>query len=135
MSAKASGSDSYTAASTLPGTMTFTSGSILTGDIEITYTLDNPGALYINDITINPDLRTPVTLSFANSSIAKTTDDYGTFTGQGVTASPDVDDITDNITYSKTDPSSIISSFNTSTGVLALNGTGVENKSQKSEGE
>lgn len=123
MSAKTSGSDSYTAASTVPGTMTFSSASLLTGDIEITYTLDSPGALYINDISINPDLRTPVNLSFASPEISKTTSNYGTFTGQSVIASPDIEDIKNNITYSKTDPSNIISSFNTNTGVLALNGT------------
>lgn len=123
MSAKETNSDKYTAASLLPGTMTFTSESLLTGDIEITYELSSAGALYLNDITINPDLRTDVSLSFASSLIAKTTANYGSFTGQTATSSPDVDAITNNITYEKSDPSSIISSLNASTGVLALNGT------------
>lgn len=123
MTAKSTNSDKYTAASTLPGTMTFSSESLLTGDIEITYQLSSAGALYINDISINPDLRTPVTLSFANSAVGKSTENYGSFTGQTVTASPDVSDITDNITYSKSDPSNIIDSFNASTGELTLNGT------------
>lgn len=123
MTAKTSGSDSYTPDSAVPGTMTFTSPSLLTGDIEISYTLDTPGALYIHDVTINPDLRTPVTLAFAESAISKTTDNYGSFTGLIATASPNEVAITNNITYSKSDPSTIISSFNTSTGVLALNGT------------
>ena len=122
MSAKTSGSDSYTAASLLPGTMTFTSESLLTGDIEITYQLSSAGALYLNDITINPDPRTPVTLSFAKDAIAKTTDDYDEFTGQIPTASPNEPAITSNITYEKSDPENIISSFNPSTGVVSLNG-------------
>lgn len=40
------------------------------------------------------DTRTPVTLSFAESSISKTTSNYNEFTGQSATASPSVSPIT-----------------------------------------
>lgn len=123
MSAKSTGSNSYTATDTKPGTMTFTSESLLTGDIEITNTLSSAGALYINNISINPDFRQSVSLAFASNAIGKTTENYTGFTGQAATSDPNVSAITSNIVYSKSDPSSIISSFNTSTGVLALNGT------------
>ena len=61
--------------------------------------------------------KTPVTLSFAESEISKTTDNYGEFTGQAATATPAVTPIT----YSMTgDP---IGTITASTGAVALNGT------------
>ena len=122
MSAKSSGSDSYTAAEGNPGTMTFSSGSLLTGDIEITYTLNTPGALYINDVTINADNRTPVTLSFDNDAISDQTTVSHSFTGQAINSSVDVSAVTNNISWSITGDA-ITSSFNTSSGALVLNGS------------
>ena len=79
-----------------------------------------------NDVFMIPatyDDRTPVTLSFAESTPSYDTDHYGDFTGQAVTADPNVSAITDNITWSIDDSAdNITSSFNTSTGALVLNG-------------
>lgn len=80
-----------------------------------------------NDIFLIPatyDDRTPVTLSFADSTPSYDTDHYGDFTGQAVTASPNVAAITGNITWSIDDTAdNITSSFNTATGALVLNGS------------
>lgn len=66
------------------------------------------------------DDRTPVTLSFAKDAVEYDTDNYGDFSGQGVTASPNVAAITDNINWSYVDTGGIIKNFNN--GTLALNG-------------
>ena len=63
------------------------------------------------------DSRTPVTLSFATSSVSKTTANYGEFTGQTATASP----IVTPITYTMTGDA--IGTVNSSTGAVELNGT------------
>lgn len=80
-----------------------------------------------NDVFMIPatyDDRTPVTLSFADSTPSYDTDHYGDFTGQAVTASPNVAAITGNITWSIDDTAdNITSSFNTATGALVLNGS------------
>ncbi len=63
------------------------------------------------------DSRTPVTLSFATSSVSKTTANYGGFTGQTATASP----VVTPITYTMTGDA--IGTVNSSTGAVELNGT------------
>ncbi len=79
-----------------------------------------------NDIFMIPatyDPRTVVTLSFAEETPSTDTDNYGSFTGQAVTADPNVAAITSNISWSIDDTAdNITSSFNTSTGELVLNG-------------
>ena len=118
MSAKTSGSDSYTAASTVPGTMTFSSASLLTGDIEITYTLDIPGALYINDITINPDSRTPQSLSFPQAG-------YSVDLEVGSFDSPVLSGAETTVTYSSDNTS--VATVDPSTGLVTLVSAGVAN--------
>ena len=66
------------------------------------------------------DGRTPVTLSFAKDAVEYDTDNYGVFSGQGVTASPNVAAITDNINWSYVETGGIIKNFNN--GTLELNG-------------
>jgi hypothetical protein len=63
------------------------------------------------------DSRTPVALSFASSSVSKTTANYAEFTGQTVTATPAVSPIT----YTMTGDA--IGTVNSSTGAVSLNGT------------
>lgn len=78
----------------------------------------------ISMIPATYDDRTPVTLSFADSTPSYDTDHYGDFTGQAVTASPNVAAITGNITWGIDDSAdNITSSFNTATGALVLNGS------------
>ena len=67
------------------------------------------------------DNRTAVTLSFAESTISKTTANYNEFTGQTATASPNESAITSAITYSMTGDA--IGTINSSTGAVALDGT------------
>lgn len=60
------------------------------------------GGTQAKELTLVPatvDNRTPVTLSFAEDAINKTTANYSEFTGQAVTADPNVSAITSNITY------------------------------------
>lgn len=73
--------------------------------------------------TGTPDARTSVTLSFANSTINRTAADYAGFAGQTASASPNVDAVKNNLTYSiKSDSNSIVTSVNASTGAVTLNG-------------
>ena len=60
--------------------------------------------------------RTPVTLTFDENSVSKTTADYSSFTGQQATSAPEVSPIT----YSMTGDA--IGNINESTGVVTLNG-------------
>ena len=74
--------------------------------------------------TGTPDPRTESSLSFANATVNTDTANYGSCTGQTATASPNVDAIKNNLTYSvKSDPNGIVSSIVASTGVVTLNGT------------
>ena len=65
------------------------------------------------------NVETAQTLSFANNAVAldEVTSELTEFTGQTVSGAHTT------VTYSKTDASSIIGDFNTSTGALTLNGT------------
>ena len=63
------------------------------------------------------DPRTPVELSFASTSISKTTTNYNEFTGQTVIASPSVSPIT----YAMTGDA--IGSIDSETGAVSLNGS------------
>lgn len=119
-SLKNSGNTSVNASNT-PANYTFTGGSLVKGDIVITFENSASKAFYIKSIVINPDDRTPVTLSFSNDAIEDQTTVSHTFTGQAVSSSPDVSAITSNITWSITGDT-ITSSFNTSTGALVLSG-------------
>lgn len=67
--------------------------------------------------------RTPVTLTFDESSLEYTTSNYASLSVPGLTATPNVSAITDNITYSISDPSGITTGFSTSTGSYSLNGS------------
>ncbi len=64
------------------------------------YTSDQQNNLIFVPATV--DSRTAVTLSFANGAISKTTANYSEFTGQVVTASPNVSAITSAISYAMT---------------------------------
>ncbi len=77
-----------------------------------------------NDIFMIPatyDSRTVVTLSFDESSVSKTTDNYTEFTGKTATADPDVTAVTGNITYAISGDA--IGTVDASTGTVSLNGT------------
>ena len=121
MSPSSSGSDCYTAANNAPGTISFASDNLLTGDIVIDLRLSSSGALYVKEIVINPDFRTPVTLSFAESSVAYTTANYDTFPGQDVTVSPNETAITNNLVWTYEDNDGIIADF--VDGAIDLSGT------------
>ena len=70
------------------------------------------------------DTRTPVTLTFAESSLALTkgSTEYNNFAGQDVTASPDVTAITDNLNWSYTNTDGVIDETNSSDYAIALSG-------------
>ncbi len=73
------------------------------------------------------DTRTPVTLSFSEANINKTTDNYSEFTGQAVTITSPTESeaqtaIRANISY-EISTNTIATSFNTETGAIVLNGT------------
>ena len=97
---------------------TFTNATPLSGKISIEFTSPT-GGYQIKGIKINP--KQPVTLSFASSSLEYNTNNYGTCTGQTVTASPNVSAITGNISYALSGDA--IGSVNASTGVVTLNGS------------
>lgn len=67
------------------------------------------------------DAKTPVTLTFAETSISMTTSNCNEFTGQTASASPNESAITDNIEYSW--GGDAIGTVNSSTGAVSLNGT------------
>ena len=67
------------------------------------------------------DNRTAVTLSFDEESMLATTTDVNSFTGQTVTADPNVTEITGSISYAMTGDA--IGSINSSTGAVTLNGS------------
>lgn len=67
------------------------------------------------------DNRTVVTLTFAESSIAKTTANYNEFTGQTATAAPNVSAITSSITYAISGDA--IGTITPASGAVVLNGT------------
>ncbi len=73
----------------------------------------NVGPVYI----FKQDDRTPVTLTFTNTEINKTTSNYGEFTGQTATASPAVS----GITYALS--GAAIGTVETATGIVTLNGS------------
>lgn len=109
---------------------TATIGSINVSGRVLRYNSGSPRfAFYTSgqqDIFMIPatyDSRTKVTLSFADDAPAYNTSDYGDFTGQSVTVSPNETAITENITWSIVDTDNITSSFNTTTGALVLNGS------------
>lgn len=71
-----------------------------------------------------PDTRTDVTLSFAEDEyeFVVNSDDYNAFTPQVATADPNDAAITSAISYALTDPSGVVTGFNTSTGAFTLTG-------------
>ena len=72
-------------------------------------------------IPVYDDGLTGVTLSFSEAIVNKTTSDYSSFTGQTVTADPNVSAVTSSITYGM--EGDAIGTVNASTGVVTLNGT------------
>ena len=72
-------------------------------------------------IPVYDDGLTGVTLSFSEAIVNKTTSDYSSFTGQTVTADPNVSAVTSAITYGM--EGDAIGTVNASTGVVTLNGT------------
>lgn len=82
------------------------------GDLFSAYTTAQT-SVYLYKLTT----KTPVTLSFANDVVDKTTSNYGDFTGQTATASPDVS----GITYALSGDA--IGTVVASTGAVSLNGT------------
>ena len=79
------------------------------------YTSSQQGNLIFVPATV--DSRSPVTLSFAEETISKTTANYSEFSGQTATASPNVS----GITYAIEGDS--IGTINTTSGAVTLNGT------------
>ena len=72
-------------------------------------------------VPATPDTRTAVTLSFAESTVNKTSANYNEFTGQEATASPNVSAITNAITYAISGDA--IGTVTEATGAVSLNGT------------
>lgn len=69
------------------------------------------------------DNRTKPVITMTSSDVDLTEDDYSSFTGRGATVSPaSTNDLPIVLEYTKTDPSGIISTLNTATGALTLNG-------------
>lgn len=68
------------------------------------------------------DDRTPLTLSFVEESINKTTSNYSSFTGQNPTATADEQEVT-GLTFTYEIKGDSIGSVDESTGVVTLNGT------------
>ena len=99
----------------------FTAGQLVKGDVTITLNNSAAKALYIKSIEINPELRAPVTLSFDQASIERTTSNYNAFVGQIANASPNESVITSNIHYSISN--NTIGTINSSSGAVTLNGT------------
>ena len=83
------------------------------------YVSDNGTTIKFYKETQDTDTRTAVTLSYAQASIEKTTDNYSEFTGQTLTGAPAA--ISGNITYSMSGDA--IGTVNASSGVVSLNGT------------
>lgn len=99
----------------------FTSTMLEKGNIELIFSNDKDKALYIKSVEINPELRAPVTLSFDQASIERTTSNYNAFVGQIANASPNESVITSNIHYSISN--NTIGTINSSSGAVTLNGT------------
>ena len=108
-----------------PVEVSFHSDTKLAGDIVITYAFsgdaENAGYLCINTVTINPDNRTAVTLSFDNDVVDILNTNYQSFHGQNVTVSPNESAITSNINWSYVNTDGVIGDFND--GALTLTGT------------
>lgn len=108
-------------ATTSAAAYVFTSTMLEKGNIELIFSNDKDKALYIKSVEINPELRAPVTLSFDQASIERTTSNYNAFVGQIANASPNESVITSNIHYSISN--NTIGTINSSSGVVTLNGT------------
>lgn len=108
-----------------PVEVSFHSDTKLVGDIVITYAFSgaatNAGYLCINTVTINPDNRTAVTLSFDNDVVDILNTNYQSFHGQNVTVSPNESAITSNINWSYVNTDGVIGDF--TDGALTLTGT------------
>ncbi len=105
-----------------PVEVSFHSDTKLAGDIVITYAFsgaaENAGYLCINTVTINPDNRTPQTLSFPNDS-------YFVELSEGTFASPTLSGAQTTVTYSSDDED--VATVNASTGVVTLKTEGTVN--------
>lgn len=96
----------------------FTYDMLLKGDIEISFANSASKAFYIKSIEINPDTRTPQTLTFAETSCSVEL-------AEGTFASPSLSGNNTPVTYSSDDTD--IATVNPSTGVVTLKTTGVVN--------
>ena len=109
---------SASASDNTPANYDFTNTNLVQGDVEITFTNGAAKAFYIKSIEINPDLRTPQTLSFPQAS-------YSVELSEGTYASPALSGANTSVTYSSDDED--IATVNASTGVVTLKAIGTVN--------
>ena len=88
------------------------------------YANTSNGAVFFLYKLKDNDTRSDVTLAFAENEyeFVVNSDDYNAFTPQVATADPNDAAITSAITYALTDPSGVVTGFNTSTGAFTLTG-------------
>lgn len=111
------GDASATITTTAADKYVFTTDMLVKGDIVITLTNSANKAIYVKSIEINPDLRTPQTLSFPQAAYSVELTD-GTFVNPGVTGALTA------VTYTTDDPDEDCVSIDPATGDLTLKATG-----------
>ena len=104
-------------ASTTATAYVFSSAMLVKGEIEISFANAKDKAVYIKSIDINPDLRTPQTLSFPQAAYSVELTD-GTFDNPGLTGA------NTSVTYTTDDPNEDYVSIDPATGDITLNATG-----------
>ena len=114
---KCSGNTSATISTAAADTYVFSSSDLVKGDIVISLTNTADKALYIKSIEINPDYRTPQSLSFPQAAYSVEFTD-GTFDNPGLSGAHTT------VTYSTDDPNEDVVTIDPATGDLTLNGIG-----------
>ena len=88
------------------------------------YANTSNGAVFFLYKLVDNDTRSVVTLAFAKDEyeFVVSSNEYNNFSPQVATANPNVSAITSAITYALTDPNSVVTGFNASTGAFTLTG-------------
>ena len=115
---KCGGVTSVSATDNTPSNYIFTSTELVKGVVEITFSNTASKAFYIKSIEINPDLRTPQSLSFPQAA-------YSVELSEGTFASPILSGANTTVTYSSDDED--VATVNASTGLVTLKTTGTVN--------
>ena len=112
---KCGGNTSASISKTAADTYLFTAEEFAKGEIVITLTNSADKALYVKSIEINPDLRTPQTLSFPQNS-------YSVELTEGTFASPTLSGAQTSVIYSSDNTE--VATVDPSTGLVTLVATG-----------